>query len=630
MIVATAGHIDHGKTSLVHALTGVDADRLPEEKRRGMTIDLGFAYMDGPSGVRIGFIDVPGHERFVRSMLAGVAGVDMALLVIAADDGVMPQTREHLAILNLLNAPAGAIVINKTDLVDQERVKLIVEEIRTLSIGGVLENAPVFAVSSMNGDGIEKLRSHLNQAARLLTRPPAEGRFRLAIDRVFQLHGVGLIVTGTAYAGSIKVGDRILIAPGGRAARVRGIHAQNQESHSGRDGERLAINLSGVAIDEVSRGDWLIAEDGLLSTSRLDVRVTAAAKSLDGIGLQDGEKVHFHHGSADVSGRILMLGLRNLEPGQSAFGRLILDKAVSAVAWERFVLRDQQAKCTLAGGRILDPTPPYRRWRDEKRFEALDNAQPSVTLLNILGEGSIIDWSSFSRARNLSDADRASLLKAVNHAQLGEGSSAIIVSPTSLSHLEAEVTSNLEKWHKARPEDVGVPGPALRRTLSRPVPIKLFDAVLERMSHAGHITRAGGRLALPSHTVQFSDQERKLWTKIKPLLIEGGLRPPRVRELADAIGIDHKPVEALLKRASRMGLVAPVAPNRFFPPEAIEALLKLASDLTVENSEGVFTAQNFKDRAGIGRNVAIEVLEYMDRVGRTIRHGDVRRMKDSV
>ena len=190
MIVATAGHIDHGKTSLVRALTGVDADRLPEEKRRGMTIDLGFAYMDGPSGARIGFIDVPGHERFVRSMLAGVAGVDMALLVIAADDGVMPQTREHLAILNLLNAPAGAIVINKTDLVDPERVKLIVKEIRTLSIGGVLENAPVFAVSSMNGDGIEKLRSHLNQAARLLTQPPAEGRFRLAIDRVFQLHGV--------------------------------------------------------------------------------------------------------------------------------------------------------------------------------------------------------------------------------------------------------------------------------------------------------------------------------------------------------------------------------------------------------------------------------------------------------
>ena len=342
MIIATAGHIDHGKTSLVRTLSGVDADRLPEEKRRGMTIDLGFAYIDTPQGGRIGFVDVPGHEKFVRTMLAGVAGVDFALLVVAADDGVMPQTREHLAILNLLEAPAGAIAITKTDIVESDRLADVEAEIRRLLEDGPLADAPMFPLSSITGEGVDALRQRLFRAAREMARPAAQGKFRLAVDRSFQLRGTGLVITGTAYAGRIKAGDRVTIAPGGKEARVRGMHAQNQESHAGRDGERLAINLAGIDADDISRGDWLIEHDGIGAVSKLDVLVRAAPVALDGKGLKDGQVVHLHHGASDIPARILLLESRRLEPGEQGLGRITLDRPTSAAAFDRFVLRDHQ------------------------------------------------------------------------------------------------------------------------------------------------------------------------------------------------------------------------------------------------------------------------------------------------
>lgn len=626
MIVATAGHIDHGKTTLVRALTGVDADRLPEEKRRGMTIDLGFAYMDGGQAGRVGFVDVPGHERFVRTMLAGVAGVDFALLVVAADDGVMPQTREHLAILNLLEAPAGAIALNKADTASPERLAEVEQDLRRLTKGGPLEGAPIFPLSGLTGAGVDALRAYLLKAARQAARPPATGKFRLAIDRSFQLRGVGLVVTGTAYAGAVKTGDRLLIAPSGVEARVRGLHAQNQESHAGRDGQRLAINLAGVDADAVSRGDWLIASDAGAVSSKLDVRVTAASAALDGAGLKDGQLVHLHHGAADVPGRILLLGGRRLGPGDTDYGRITLDRPVGAAAWERFVLRDQQGQATLAGGRILDPDPPPRRWRQPDRFQALDTGDAARALKGLLAALPSVAWPAFARARNLGDGARAAVLRGDGHIQLGEGAGALLVSTARVEALETDILAALKGFHAERPEEPGAPPVALRQRLAERPPVPLFDAVVERMAAARAITRAGGRLAAQGHAVRFSDQEERLWTRVEALLLEGGLRPPRVREIASALGVDHKPVEALLKRAARMGLLAPVATNRFFPHATVDGLLQLARDLAAENPDGLFTAQAFKDRSGIGRNVTIEVLEYMDKAGLTRREGEGRRV----
>lgn len=626
MIVATAGHIDHGKTTLVHALTGVDADRLPEEKRRGMTIDLGFAYMDGGAAGRVGFVDVPGHERFVRTMLAGVAGVDLAMLVVAADDGVMPQTREHLAILNLLEAPAGAIALSKADMASAERIAEVEAEIQALTADGPFADAPIFPVSGVTGDGVDALKQHLLKAAKQAARPPAAGRFRLAIDRVFQLRGVGLVATGTAYAGGVKAGDRIKVMPEGRDARVRGLHAQNQESHAGRDGERLAINLAGVDADAVSRGQWLTALDGVPATSKLDVRVTAAAAALDGPGLKDGQQVHVHHGAADIPGRILLLGGRRLAPGESDYGRITLERPVSAVAWDRFVLRDQQGQATLAGGRILDPDPPPRRWRQVERFEALATGDPAAALTALLGLGTPVPWQKFARARNLGDGERAAILRAVEHVQLGEGESSLLAAPAEVSGLEQAIEAALTAYHAERPGDPGAPPTALRQLLPRRPPVPFFEAVVDRMAADRRLTRAGGRLAAPGHAVTFAEHEERLWKRIEPLLEEGGLRPPRVRELANELGVDHKPVEALLKRAARMGLLAPVAENRFFPPAAIDGLMAIAREAAANSPDGLFSAKDFRDRSGIGRNVTIEVLEYLDKSGFTRREGEVRRV----
>lgn len=626
MIVATAGHIDHGKTTLVHALTGVDADRLPEEKRRGMTIDLGFAYMDAAGAGRVGFVDVPGHERFVRTMLAGVAGVDFALLVVAADDGVMPQTREHLAILNLLEAPAGAIALTKVDMVSPERVAEVAEEVEALAADGPLADAPTFPVSGLTGDGVEALRQHLLRAAKQAARPPAAGRFRLAIDRVFQLRGVGLVATGTAYAGAVKAGDRLIVMPGGAQARVRGLHAQNRESHAGRDGERLAVNLAGVDADAVSRGDWLVALDGPPASSKLDVRVTAASATLDGPGLKDGQQVHVHHGAADIPGRILLLGGRRLAAGASDFGRITLERPISAVAWERFVLRDQQGQATLAGGRILDPDPPPRRWRQAARFEALASGDPATALQALLTTMDMVAWARFARARNLGDGEKAAVLRAVDHVQLGEGEGALLAAPGRVTAIEDAIERALAAYHARKPEEPGAPPVALRQLLETRPPVALFDAVVDRLAVARRLTRAGGRLAAPGHAVQFSELEDRLWRRIEPLLEAGGLRPPRVREIADELGVDHKPVEALLKRAARMGLLAPVASNRFFPHAAVDGLMDVARALAAENAEGVFTAKAFRDKSGIGRNVTIEVLEYLDKAGLTRREGEVRRV----
>lgn len=626
MIVATAGHIDHGKTTLVHALTGVDADRLPEEKRRGMTIDLGFAYMDLGPGERVGFVDVPGHEKFVRTMLAGVAGVDLALLVVAADDGVMPQTREHMAILNLLEAPMAAIAVSKADMASEERVAEVVADVQALAAGGVFEGAPAFPTSGTTGAGVGALRQHLQRAAKQAARPPAAGRFRHGVDRVFQLRGVGLVVTGTAYAGGVKAGDRVRVAPTGHMARVRGLHAQNQESHAGRDGERLAINLAGVDADAISRGDWLVAEDGALGTSKLDVRVTAAAEALGGLGLKDGQAIHFHHGAADIPGRVLLLGARRLGPGETAYGRIVLERPASAVAWERFVLRDQQGQATLAGGRILDPTPPHRRWRTEDRFQALDQAEAAGALAALLALRQPVVWQAFARARNLGEAERGAVLRAVEHVQLGEGEGALLAAPDVVETIEGDVAAALTEWHQERPEDPGAPPGQLRKRLSPEPAAPLFNAVVDRMATQRKLTRAGGRLAAPGHIVTFSEMEERLWRRVEPLLADGGIRPPRVREIAETLSVDHKPVEALLKRAARMGMLAPVAPNRFFPPDAIDDLLSAARDVAKSQEDGLFTAQAFKNHTGVGRNVAIEVLEYFDKVGLTRREGEARRV----
>ncbi|MFN4090898.1 MAG: selenocysteine-specific translation elongation factor [Alphaproteobacteria bacterium] len=633
MIVATAGHIDHGKTSLVRALTGVDADRLPEEKRRGMTIDLGFAYHPLPGGGILGFVDVPGHERFVRNMLAGVGGIDFGLLVVAADDGIMPQTREHLAILDMLGVRRGAVAITKIDRVSDERSATVAEEVAALLSRTALAGAPTFPVSSVTGAGLRPLDAHLTRAAQAMRRAAATGGFRVAIDRCFTLRGAGIVVTGTAFAGSVRVGDRLVLSPQGLEVRVRSIHAQNRETHAARAGERCALNIAaaGLSKDAVHRGDWVVAADLHAPTERIDAEMRLLPDAP--APLRDRTPVHLHLGAADVTARLSLLEGRSVEPGGTARVRLQLDRPIGALARDRFVLRDQSAQRTLGGGRVVDPFPPLRGARRPERLAvlaALDTDDPADALraaLALLPFG--LATAPFLRARNLADADRATLFARVPQVRLGEAEAATALAPERWQALRRAILEGIAAWHARHPDQPGPDPRRLRTALAERPSVAVFDAALSALAKSGDLRREAGWVRLPGHEARISPADAQLWAQIEPLLDAGALRPPRVREIATELRLDHTPVTAALRRLARLGLVLPVADNRFFPPRAMAELARLAVR-AAEAGGGSFTAVDYKTLTGVGRNVAIQLLEFLDSRGLTRREGDRRRIVGSV
>jgi selenocysteine-specific elongation factor len=414
MIIATAGHVDHGKTLLVKALTGVDTDRLPEEKLRGLTIDLGFAYHHLNSDTVLGFVDVPGHERFIRNMLAGVSAIDFALLVVAADDGLMPQTREHLDILNLLGIDSGAVALSKTDLVDSARIQAVENEIADLLAATPLKNSPIFPVSVVNGNlGIQALSSHLEKTA-LKHRPrESPGEFRFSIDRCFTLRGAGLVVTGTVVSGTIQNGEQLILSPQGQPVRIRSIHAHDRKSTVAKVGQRCALNLTGKKLDKdiVGRGDWIIAPALHEPVSRLHARLRLLPGETN--KLKSGTAVHVHLGASDVTGRVGILDQRTISPGQDAYVRLHLDHPVCALARDRLVLRDKSAKRTIGGGVVVDPFPQTRSANQKAMLKAMDVGSPAEVLVGMLplSPGGI-NLDRFQRSWNLTVEELHALLEA--------------------------------------------------------------------------------------------------------------------------------------------------------------------------------------------------------------------------
>ncbi len=404
MIVGTAGHIDHGKTTLVKALTGVDTDRLPEEKQRGVSIELGYAFLDVPGGLRIGFIDVPGHERLVHTMLAGATGIDFALLLVAADDGVMPQTREHLSVLALLGLTRAAVVITKCDRAEPARVHAVAAEVAALVAETPLANAPLLEVSAHTGQGLDALRALLFDAAQQsATHPRFQERFRLAVDRAFTLDGVGTVVTGTVHAGRVAVGDNLHLLPGGHRARVRSIHAQNRATEAAVAGERCALALVGIEKQHIERGQWLAVDAAVVATARLDVQL--ALWHGETRPLRSGTPVHVHLGATSVMASVAVLDPPLLEPGQTGRVQLVLSKPIGAWHGDRVVLRDAAASRTLGGGQVLDPSGPVRYRRTPQRLSELDAlalptlSQRLLALLLVAPHG--LDLGQFSAAQGL-------------------------------------------------------------------------------------------------------------------------------------------------------------------------------------------------------------------------------------
>jgi selenocysteine-specific elongation factor len=625
MIVGTAGHIDHGKTALVKALTGVDADRLKEEKARGITIDLGFAYLPNEACEVLGFVDVPGHERFVHTMLAGATGIDFALLVIAADDGIKPQTLEHLAIIDLLGIRTGLVALTKADIVPPDRLAFVTGEIRTALLGTVLAAAEILPVSALTGQGVDDLRARLFSAAADMDGRPSAGRFRLAIDRSFTLSGAGVVVTGTVLSGAVRVGDRILVSPSGLAARVRSIHAQNRPAEEGRAGDRCALNLVGedISKEAIRRGDVALDPELHAPTDRIDAELRILPGEKKPIG--QWFPVRLHHASAEVGGRVVLLDDAPIQPGDVATVQLVLDQPLAAAIGDRYVVRDVSAQRTIGGGRFLDLRAPARRRRTPERRQqlkalAVDDVEGSLRAL-LTAPPQMCDWWGFARDHVLSEAQATLLAERLELVALAGG---IAMLPENWLAFRTRLSELLTVFHAENPDLQGIGRERLRLALKPRLPVAAFVDALGGLTRDGGIALEGAFVRLASHTVRLTDDDETTWELIEPML--GGserFRPPRVRDIAALIGRTEPDIRRLLKLTGRLGRVDEIAHDHFFLRTTVREMAAIAADLA---ARGEFTAAQFRDRVESGRKVAIQTLDFFDRHGLTLRRGDLRRI----
>ena len=629
MLIATAGHVDHGKTVLVKALTGVDTDRLPEEKERGLSIDLGFAYHTRPDGAVLGFVDVPGHERFIRNMLAGVAAIDYALLVVAADDGPMPQTREHLAILDLLGVNAGAVVITKIDLADDSQAVAVAERIEKLVDGTGLEGAPVFPVSALSGAGMTALHEHLTglAAERRAARVRTGARFRLAVDRCFTVRGAGMVVTGAVFSGEVAVGDRLVLAPAGIGVRVRSIHAQSRPAAHGTGGERCAINLAGTELGrtDIRRGDWLTGEPTPAPSHRFDAELRVLASEEH--PLAHWTPVHVHAGAASLTGRVAVLEGRSIAPGSHGLVQVVVDQPFVGVRGDRFILRDQSARRTIAGGAVLDPAGAVRgRARPERiaALRAMAASDPDRALADLLATSvNGVDLDHFADAWNLQPAEAEAVFErgGVETVALPRGRSAGFARDDWQSLLEGLLAA-VRRMHEEAPERAGVESAELAGGTGRSR--EIAAAAVGALVRNGRLVREGRYLRVPEHEPRLSPRDAALWSKVSIHLGEDAVKPPVLAELAGTLGVDRSLLALFLGRSAGRGLLVKVAPNRFFHPGAVRRLAEVAEGLAAADDNGRFDAKTFRDTSGIGRNLTIQVLEFFDGAGLTRRIGDTR------
>jgi selenocysteine-specific elongation factor len=630
MIVGTAGHIDHGKTALVKALTGVEGDRLKEEKARGITIDLGFAYLPIDGGPILGFVDVPGHERFVHTMAAGASGIDFALLVVAADDGIKPQTLEHLAILDLLGVRRGLVALTKADIATPKRLTDVCQTIRAATAGTMLEGAEILPVSALTGHGIEVLRERLIAGAVEPVDRPADARFRLAIDRVFILSGIGVVVTGAVLSGTVRAGDRLLVSPSGLPARVRSVHAQNRLVEVGRAGERCALNLTGpdVAKDSIHRGDMVLDPELHAPTERVDATLRLLRTEHKPLG--QWVPVRLHHASVEVGARIVQLGAAPLEPGGAGFVQLVLDRPIAATALDRFVIRDASAQRTVAGGCFIDLRASARRRRApelQARRAALADARHAAAFSALLATAPFaFDLVGFARDRALTAAQTEALAQELKLIVLEAGTLRIAIAPERWRIFIADLQDRLKTFHAENPDLQGLGREQLRLTLQPRLAPPVFVAALHRAAEPCGFVLDGSFVRLAAHAARFSPKDEAAWARIAELLGgEGRFRPPRVRDIAEATGTPEREIRRILKLASRMGRVDEAAHDHFFLRPTVQEMVAIVAALGAD-AFGTFTAAAFRDRLSNGRKVAIQILEFFDRCGVTLRSGDLRRV----
>lgn len=607
MIIATAGHVDHGKTTLIEAITGVNADRLPEEKRRGMTIDLGYAYWPQPDGRVPGFIDVPGHEKFLSNMLAGVGGIDHALLVVACDDGVMAQTREHLAILQLTGNPALTVALTKADRVDEARINEVREEVeQTLREFGYPQ-ATLFVTAAAEMRGIDALRAHLLQLPE--RAHPEHQRFRLALDRAFTVKGAGLVVTGTALSGDVRIGDTLWLTGVNKPMRVRGLHAQNQPVEHAHAGQRIALNIAGDAEKEaLSRGDWLLSQQPPAPTERAIVALHSHTP------LTQWQPLHIHHAASHVTGRVSLL--------EDGLAELVLDTPLWLADNDRLVLRDISARTTLAGARVVTLNSPRRgkRKADYLAWIAdLARAEDDAQALSAHLSRGAVDLTAFGWARQLSASGLNLLLENPCFIRAGNN---LLDAPIA-ARWQRKLLETLATYHQQHHDE---PGPGRERLRRMALPMEdeaLVLTLIERMRESGDIQSHHGWLHLPEHKAGFNNEQAQLWQKAAPLF---GDEPWWVRDLARETGVDEQVMRGVLRQAAQQGLITAIVKDRYYRNDRIVTFASMIRDL--DQGRGSTSAADFRDRLNVGRKLAIQILEYFDRIGFTRRRGNDHILRD--
>ncbi|MEZ4599391.1 MAG: selenocysteine-specific translation elongation factor [Syntrophotaleaceae bacterium] len=627
LILGTAGHIDHGKTSLVKALTGIDTDRLKEEKERGITIELGFAHLELP-GVQFGIVDVPGHEKFVRTMVAGVGGMDLVMLVIAADEGIMPQTREHLEICQLLGVKNGIVALAKSDMVDEEWLDLVTEEVREYLSGSFLAEAPLVPVSSKTGAGLDNLRAALVALAGEIPEKSTAGPFRLPVDRVFSVAGFGTVVTGTLLSGEMTIGDEVEILPSALTSRIRSLETHAKKSDKGSAGQRVAVNLQGIEHADVARGHVVVPREVYKVTRTVDARLdylSSAAREL-----RHRATLRLHSATYEVPAQIILLDRDTLAPGESAFVQLRLKSPVLLLPDDFFILRSYSPQITVGGGRVIDPGPPRRRRRSSQALEllnALHEGEDAEKLLLLVQESLLsgLSWEDLLIRSGLplphAEAALAGLLSQGKIVQVLR-KPRIFLSPEAFESLKELLIDGVEKYILENPHKEGIGKEELKARIPARSDLRFFSLVLHALEKEGRVVVERELVKKPGHKPFAATDLADLLAKLEQALQQGGMEPPTIKELCELVGGGEKSVLDHLNLLAREGRLIKVKADLFYAPEPMRKLQETLIAFLKEKQE--ITPPQFREITGLSRKYMIPLFEFFDQEKITLRVGDKR------
>jgi selenocysteine-specific elongation factor len=624
VIVGTAGHIDHGKTSLVKALTGIDADRLEEEKRRGITIDIGFAHLELPtpdgSRIRLGFVDVPGHERFVRNMLAGIGGIDLVLLVIAADEGIKPQTREHFDICRLLAIRKGITVLTKSDAVDAETLEVVRLEVEDYVRGSFLAKSPIVAVSSLTGAGLDELKSAIAKIASQVTAKDSAALARLPIDRVFTMQGFGTVITGTLVAGTIRKSDdeELEVFPAGKRVRVRGVQVHGSLAEAAVAGERTALNLAGIATEDLARGMTLATADTFHTTSRVDALLSLLPSAKP---LKDGARVHFHAYTTETIAEARLYGTKQLKPGSEAYAQLRFGEPMLLLPRDRFIVRQFSPVVTIGGGIVLDASPATRRQRADETLAFLkimrDGSPEQVLAARVARRGAIgLHLDAIPGEMNIRQYESSKLAVKAGLVWCNR----VLVAPAAFGKAKTDVLEALKKFHDANPLVAGMSKEELRDRVN--LGPEVFYGVLEKLTEEQKLEVAGELVHLPGRGVIMKDEEAESKKIIEHAFASAGLKVPSLKEVLAGLKVDKIRAQKIVTLLLRDKVLIKISEDLVFHQSALVDLRQKVTAL--KNTEPKIDVARFKDMTGVSRKYAIPLLEYLDREHVTRRVGDER------